>query len=45
MFINCSIEAQQCEEVVCAKIDEARLKKPTVNVGPVSLMLYKLQFN
>ncbi|XP_015115893.1 gem-associated protein 2 isoform X2 [Diachasma alloeum] len=26
------IEAQQCEDVVVARIDEARLKKPTVNV-------------
>ncbi|XP_011301896.1 gem-associated protein 2 isoform X2 [Fopius arisanus] len=27
------IEAKQCEDVVVARIDEARLKKPTVNLG------------
>ncbi|OXU29831.1 hypothetical protein TSAR_000424 [Trichomalopsis sarcophagae] len=29
------LEARQCEDVVCAKIDEARLKKPTLNVKPL----------
>ncbi|XP_058793150.1 gem-associated protein 2 isoform X2 [Phymastichus coffea] len=28
-------EAQQCEEVTCATIDETRLKKPTLDVRPL----------